>query len=296
MTYEQYFKRDLTFIEKKLKSLLRVQEARPAETGISSSRERAGDTGLRPISIHKAMQYAIFTGGKRFRPVLALSACEACGGKTQDAILAALAIELIHTYSLVHDDLPALDNDDTRRGKPTCHKKFGEANAILAGDALLTLAFELVAGIKPADRAVHILREIAMASGVRGMIGGQVADLEASARKKTLAEHDFISRHKTGALIRVSAVVGAVAAGASVRELKIITRYGECLGLAFQVVDDILDRDGYCKVMSVKTATVKAIRLIGQAKSAIKSFGNKARGLVYLADFLKARIPSWRNA
>jgi len=272
MTYEQYFKRYLGIIEKKLKGLFRAQESRP-------------------LSIHKAAQYAIFTGGKRFRPVLTLSACEACGGKPQDAILAALAIEAIHTYSLVHDDLPALDNDDTRRGKPTCHKKFGEANAILAGDALLTLAFEWISGIKPAGRAVHVLREIAKAAGVRGMIGGQVADLEAPAQKKTLAEHDFISRYKTGALIRVSAVAGAITAGASSRELKAVTRYGDCLGLAFQVVDDILDKDGYCKAMSVKAATVKAIVLIGQAKREAKILGRKAQPLVFLADFLKARIP-----
>jgi geranylgeranyl diphosphate synthase type II len=273
MTYEQCFKRTLALIEKKMRAMLSAQAARP-------------------VSIHKAMQYAVFTGGKRFRPALALSACEACGGKPGDALGAALALELIHTYSLVHDDLPALDNDDLRRGKPTCHKKFGEANAILAGDALLTLAFELVAGIKPADRAVSILREIAVASGTHGMIGGQVADIEAPARKKTLAEHDFISRYKTGALIRVSAMAGAIAAGASVRQLKAITRYGECLGLAFQVVDDILDKDGYCKVMSVKAATQKAVRLIEQAKKESKSFGLKAKKLVFLADFLEKRIPA----
>jgi geranylgeranyl diphosphate synthase, type II len=272
MTYEKYFKRSLVLIEEKAKALLRAQEARP-------------------LGIHKAMQYAVFTGGKRFRPVLALSACEACGGKPGDALLAALAIELIHTYSLVHDDLPALDNDDTRRGKPTCHKKFGEANAILAGDALLTLAFEWVAGIRPAERAIRILREVSQAAGVRGMIGGQVADLEAPARKKTLAEHDFISRAKTGALIRVSAVAGAIAAGATARELRAVTRYGECLGLAFQVVDDILDQDGYCKVMSRAAAIKKAVRLIAQAKKEAKVFGRKAAALVYLADFLKERIP-----
>lgn len=271
MTYEQFFGRHLAFIEKELRSRLRAQEARP-------------------LSIHKAMQYATSTGGKRFRPVLTLSACEACSGKPQDALLAALAIELIHTYSLVHDDLPALDNDAMRRGKPACHKKFGEANAILAGDALLTLAFEWIAAIKPAARAVRILREIAAASGVRGMIGGQVADLKVPAQKKTLAEHDFISRYKTGALIRVSALAGAIAAGATQRELKIVVRYGECLGLAFQVVDDILDEDGYCKVMSVKTATAKAVRLIEQAKRGVRIFGHKAQPLIFLADFLKARI------
>jgi len=273
MTYKQCFNRHLTLIEKTLRSLLLEHQARP-------------------LSIHKSMQYAAFTGGKRFRPVLALSACEACGGKPKDAILAALAIELIHTYSLVHDDLPALDNDDVRRGKPTCHKKFGEANAILAGDALLTLAFESIAGIKPADRAVRILREIAVAAGTRGMIGGQVADLASPAKKKTLAEHDFISRYKTGALLRVSVVAGAIAAGASTKELKAMTCYGESLGLAFQVVDDILDGDGYCKTMSAEAARAKAARLIEQAKKTAAGFGRKAEPLVFLADFLKARISS----
>jgi geranylgeranyl diphosphate synthase type II len=272
MTYEQYFKRYLEMIEHKLKGLLRAREARP-------------------LSIHKAMQYAIFTGGKRFRPVLALCACKACGGNPRDAMEAALAIELIHTYSLVHDDLPALDNDDTRRGKPTCHRKFGEANAILAGDALQTLAFEWISGIKPAHRAVHALREITIASGTRGMIGGQVADLEVLPRKKTLAEHDFISRYKTGALIRVSAMAGAIAAGASARQLRAITRYGECLGLAFQVVDDILDKDGYCRAMSVKAAKAKAVSLIEQSKKAVRMLDSKAQALVFLADFLEKRIP-----
>ena len=272
MSYEKYFKKHIKLVEVELRRLLCAHEARP-------------------LSIHKAMQYAAFTGGKRFRPVLVLSACEACGGKSQDALLAALAIELIHTYSLVHDDLPALDDDDMRRGKPTCHKKFGEANAILAGDALLTLAFEWVAGIKPADRAVRILREISTAAGTRGMIGGQVADLESPARKKTLAQHDFISRHKTGALIRVSAVAGALAAGATARQLKAMTHYGESLGLAFQVVDDILDKDGYSKVMSVEAVTAKALRLIEQAKKEARTFGRKALSLVFLADFLKLRIP-----
>ncbi len=272
MTYEQFFGRHLKLIEKNLAAMLRAHQTRP-------------------LSIHKAMQYAVFTGGKRFRPVLALSVCQACGGRPQDVLRAALAIELIHTYSLVHDDLPALDNDAMRRGKPTCHKKFGEANAILAGDALQTLAFEWISGIKPEGRALPILSEISKAAGVRGMIGGQIADLEAPAHKKTLAEHDFISRCKTGALIRASAIVGAIAADAMARELKAAACYGECLGLAFQVVDDILDKDGYCNAMSVKAATVKAVHLIEGAKKATKTFGRKAEALIFLADFLKSRIP-----
>jgi len=271
-SYEKFFKRHLPLIEKKLRSLLRSGEARP-------------------LSIHKAMQYAAFTGGKRFRPVLALSVCEACGGKSREAILGALAVELIHTYSLVHDDLPALDNDDLRRGKPTCHKKFGEANAILAGDALLTLAFEWISRIKPEARAIRILREISTAAGVHGMIGGQVADLESSAQKKTLSGHDLISRQKTGALIRVSAVAGAIAAGATSGEIKKMALYGECLGLAFQVVDDILDQDGYCHIMSKTQAVTKAKRLIADSKAAVRSFGAKAKPLIFLADFLAQRIP-----
>jgi len=272
MNYEQYFKRTLTYLEKELRRYLLAHEAKPR-------------------AIHQAMQYAAFTGGKRFRPVLTLSVCEACGGRPSEAVLAALAIELIHTYSLIHDDLPALDNDDLRRGKPTCHKKFGEANAILAGDALLTLAFEWISKIKPPDRAVRILREVAEAAGTHGMIGGQVADLEAPGRKKSLAEHDFISRYKTGALIRVSAVAGAVAAGAAKSRVRAMARYGECLGLAFQVVDDILDKDGYCKMMSAAAATRKAVLLIERAKKEARRFGRKAEALVFLADFLKIRIP-----
>lgn len=272
MNYETYFQRPLAFIEKKLKQALRARERSPA-------------------IIHKAMQYAVFTGGKRFRPVLALAACEACGGKPLEAVSGALAIELIHTYSLVHDDLPALDNDDMRRGNPTCHRKFGEANAILTGDALLTLAFELLAEVRPAGRAIRLVREIAVAAGVHGMIGGQVADLEGAARKKSLQEHLDISRCKTGRLIRVSALAGALSADASPRAFRAITRYGECLGLAFQVVDDILDKDGFCEVMSPQAAARKAVRLIGQAKTAVRCFGPRAAKLNYLADFLASRIP-----
>ncbi len=272
MKYETCFKDSLAFIEKKLQKALRARERSPA-------------------IIHKAMQYAAFTGGKRFRPVLTLAACEACGGKPQDAIAGALAIEMIHTYSLVHDDLPALDNDDMRRGHPTCHRKFGEANAILAGDALLTLAFELLTEAQPEEKAIRLVREVALAAGVHGMIGGQVADLAGESRKKSLKEHLYISRCKTGQLIRVSALAGALSAGASPRQVRAITHYGECLGLAFQVVDDLLDKDGFCDVMSPRAAAGKAARLIGQAKAVAKSFGPRAAKLNYLADFLMSRIP-----
>ena len=254
MKYETCFKDSLAFIEKKLQKALRARERSPA-------------------IIHKAMQYAAFTGGKRFRPVLTLAACEACGGKPQDAIAGALAIELIHTYSLVHDDLPALDNDDMRRGHPTCHRKFGEANAILAGDALLTLAFELLTEAQPEEKAIRLVREVALAAGVHGMIGGQVADLAGESRKKSLKEHLYISRCKTGQLIRVSALAGALSAGASPRQVRAITHYGECLGLAFQVVDDLLDKDGFCDVMSPPSGC----RESGAAYRAGKSGGKKLR-------------------
>jgi len=273
--YETFLKTHLELIEKKLRQEFLRREALP-------------------VIIHKAMQYAVFTGGKRFRPVLALSACEACGGKSKDALPAALTIELIHTYSLVHDDLPALDDDDTRRGKPTCHRKFGEANAILAGDGLLTLAFELLADIRPAERGIRILREISTAAGVHGMIGGQVADLMGSSQKSQ-KELDFICKNKTGQLIRVSAVAGALSAGASTAQLRRIARYGECLGLAFQVVDDILDRDGYSRVLNRAQAIQKAKQLIAEARKAAGGFGVKATKLVFLADYLEARIPQSKS-
>lgn len=270
--YETYFKGPLALIEKHLKKALRERERQPRV-------------------IHQAMQYAVFTGGKRFRPVLTLSVCAACGGKHQTAVLPAVAIEMIHTYSLVHDDLPALDNDDLRRGNPTCHRKFGEANAILAGDALLTMAFEILAGIRPAATALRLVREVATAAGVHGMIGGQVADLAGESRKKSLKEHQFISRCKTGQLIRVSALAGALAAAAPPRQLRAAARYGECLGFAFQLVDDILDEDGFCEVMSVRAVVRKALGLIREAREIAGRFAGKAAALVFLADFLEARIP-----
>lgn len=271
MTYEKYFKHYLAMIERQIKTRLERQHAKP-------------------LSIHKAMHYVTFTGGKRFRPILAFSACKACGGKIEKVLPAALAIELIHTYSLVHDDLPALDNDDIRRGQPTCHKKFGEANAILTGDALLTLAFEWLTEIKPATKAVAILKEIAKAAGVHGMIGGQVADLEIVKKRKTLRDHEFIHRKKTGALIQASVVAGAISAGASSQGLKRMAHYGECLGLAFQLVDDILDGDGYGQLMPIENVKEKARFLIQDAKKeagAMKEGGD----LLKMADFLELRIP-----
>jgi len=197
----------------------------------------------RPASIHQAMRYSVFAGGKRIRPILCLEAARIFTPDVAPALHPACAIEMIHTYSLIHDDLPALDNDDLRRGKPTCHKKFGEAAAILAGDALLTLAFETISAspIAPAQ-SVAIVKEVARAAGtVNGMVGGQVADLEAERQRIEPDMLEYIHRSKTAALIRASVTSGALCANAPVEDVARLRRFGETIGWAFQVTDDILD-------------------------------------------------------
>lgn len=196
----------------------------------------------RPSSIHRALRYSVFAGGKRMRPILCLETARIF--RPDAGVLpVACALEFIHTYSLIHDDLPALDNDDLRRGRPTCHKQFGEATAILAGDALLTLAFETLArAALPADRRVAIIQEIASAAGTRGgMVGGQVADLEAQGQAATAEMLEYIHRSKTAALIRAAIASGAMAGGATEEDLERLRRFGELIGWAFQVTDDILD-------------------------------------------------------
>ncbi len=197
-----------------------------------------------PSIIHRAMRYSLFAGGKRIRPLLAMAAAEAVSDAPVGIESAACALELIHTYSLIHDDLPALDNDDLRRGRPTCHKVFGDAIAILAGDALLTLAFEVLSkldGVNAATR-ISLVEELATASGtVGGMIGGQVNDLEGEGKFPTARLLESIHRAKTGALLRASVRMGGIYAGASGEQLSALTGYGEHVGLAFQIVDDVLD-------------------------------------------------------
>jgi geranylgeranyl diphosphate synthase type II len=196
-----------------------------------------------PSSIHTAMRYSVFAGGKRIRPILCLETARIFSPDVTPALHPACALEFIHTYSLIHDDLPALDNDDLRRGKPTCHKQFGEAIAILAGDALLTLAFETIGATPvPADRRVAILAEISRAAGtINGMVGGQVADIEAEGKSIDPPMLEYIHRSKTAALIRASVASGALCAGASLEDVARLRRYGESIGLLFQVTDDILD-------------------------------------------------------
>ena len=224
MRLPQFFEDDRVAVDAALEKLL------PGET-------------TQPASIHTAMRYSVFAGGKRIRPILCLETARIFDGDVNAALHPACAIECIHTYSLIHDDLPALDNDDLRRGKPTCHKKFGEATAILAGDALLTLAFEII-GAAPvaADRRVAMLGEVATSAGtVNGMVGGQVADLEAAGTVVSPQTLEYIHRSKTAALIRASIASGALCAGASPEDVARLRRFGESIGWAFQVTDDILD-------------------------------------------------------
>jgi geranylgeranyl pyrophosphate synthase len=196
-----------------------------------------------PATIHKAMRYAVLGGGKRIRPILAMAAAEACGVDDLEPLLVPIcALELIHTYSLVHDDLPAIDNDDLRRGRKTTHVVYGEAMGVLTGDALLTEAFAWLAEpVVDAERQLRAVREIAAAIDSRGMIGGQVADIEASSAEGTLEQLDFIHRNKTGKLLTASVVLGGILAGAPEEIIAALRRYGDAVGLAFQIVDDLLD-------------------------------------------------------
>src|SRR5882724_7138212 len=197
----------------------------------------------KPATLHKAMRYSLFAGGKRLRPILCLATAEACRGNVDDALPLACALECIHTYSLVHDDLPSMDNDDFRRGRPTCHKVFGEGIAVLAGDALLTIAFEIVSKTKPTRRydISSLLREIAVAAGSQKLIAGQVADVEAEGKNVKREQLQFIHENKTAAILKSAMRRGAMSANADDRKLSAITTFGQRLGLAFQIIDDILD-------------------------------------------------------
>ena len=198
-----------------------------------------------PRRLHEAMRYSVFAGGKRLRPAIARAACHALGGGDEEVLSSACALEMLHTYSLIHDDLPAIDDDDLRRGRPTCHRSFGEATAILAGDALQTHAFLVLAEHTPRiERVPALVLELGRASGTDGMVGGEIADIEAEGETPDLATVEFIHERKTAALLRASAVMGGVAAGASEAEIEALREYGLSLGLAFQIVDDVLDETG----------------------------------------------------
>ncbi|MBI1953726.1 MAG: polyprenyl synthetase family protein [Candidatus Omnitrophica bacterium] len=242
-----------------------------------------------PGQIHQAMRYSVLGEGKRIRPILALAACEAAGGKARQALPAACALELIHAYSLVHDDLPAMDDDDFRRGKPSCHKRFGEAIGILAGDALLTHSFLLLSQgpLAPSAR-VQIIREVSQAIGTQGMIGGQVADV-ISENGARAAQIEKIHAMKTGALIAASVRVGALCAGASAKRFKALSGYGSRVGLVFQLVDDLLDSDGAVKLYGRQAVRRKAERLTAEAIRSLRPLGAGGGPLSEIARFILTR-------
>lgn len=271
---------------------------------------------IEPAVVHKAMRYSVFAGGKRLRPILCLAGAEICGGTAARVMPTACALEVLHTYSLVHDDLPAMDDDDLRRGRPTNHKVFGEGLAILAGDGLLTYAFELMAqnarvrGVKP-ERVLEAIALVARAAGSRGMVGGQAVDLS-SESDAVLNGHrarvlDFIHRHKTGALIKASLEAGAVLVGASAAQRRALGDYGENIGVAFQIADDILDivgdkallgkrgsdRDNgkltFPAVYGLEESRRRGVQAVARAKSALTLFGGKAVFLSALADYIMER-------
>ena len=264
----------------------------------------------KPVTIHKAMRYSLFAGGKRMRPAVLLAAAEACGGRAEDAVPLACAVECIHTYSLIHDDLPAMDNDDFRRGKPTSHKVFGEGIAVLAGDALLTQAFEIAAQAKGWPRYSHadLVLELARASGSLQLVGGQVADLEGENKKLTVAELRYIHERKTSALLCCSVRLGGMSANCPAAQLQALTDFGYNVGLAFQVIDDILDvtqtseqlgktagkdvavqKATYPSIVGLEKSRKIATQLTDKAFASLKIFKGKAVALEALAEFLLKR-------
>ena len=288
MRLPPFFEQDRLAVEAHLEKLL------PPET-------------VRPAIIHQAMRYSVFAGGKRVRPILCMESARIFSNDVRPALYPGCAIEFIHSYSLIHDDLPALDNDDLRRGKPTCHKKFGEATAILAGDALLTLAFEVI-GATPvsAERRVATLTEIATAAGtVNGMVGGQVADLAATGKQADAETLEYIHRSKTAALIRASVTAGALSAGAPDEDVVRLRRFGETIGWAFQVTDDILDveessaalgktagkdiaqqKTTYPALYGLERSHEIANELASKAIAELQPYGARAEQLRTIAEFL----------
>ena len=264
----------------------------------------------RPATIHAAMRYCIFAGGKRLRPVLCLAAAEACGGDISAALAPACAVELMHTYSLVHDDLPAMDDDDLRRGRPTCHKVYGEGMAVLCGDALLTESFIVLAQTTPTKRygTRDFIAELAETGGSKKLIGGQVMDLEGEGKKLTKRDLVRIHEAKTAALLTTSLRLGAMTANATPAKLAALTDFGHALGLAFQVIDDILDvtqttemlgktagkdqaveKSTYPAILGLDASRKEAARLTQAAMDALRPFGSKAARLLEIATHLLKR-------
>lgn len=265
---------------------------------------------VRPAMLHRAMRYSVMAGGKRLRPILCMAACEAVGGTPETALLPGLSLEILHTYTLIHDDLPCMDDDELRRGRPTAHIVFGEANALLAGDALLTLAFEWLARVQapPPYPANELALELATASGSQGVIGGQVEDLAAEGTEASADLVDYIHRHKTAALIRAAVRMGGICGAACQADLDALTRYGECAGLAFQIADDILNVTStpeqmgkpvgndaelkkltYVSVHGLDASRKKAETLIQTAVAAISNLPGNPQPLISLAEYTVKR-------
>ncbi|MCS6959097.1 MAG: polyprenyl synthetase family protein [Pseudanabaenaceae cyanobacterium SKYGB_i_bin29] len=266
-----------------------------------------------PPKIYEAMRYSLLAGGKRLRPILVLASCELCGGTPDWAMPTAVAVEMIHTMSLIHDDLPAMDNDDYRRGKPTNHKVFGEDIAILAGDGLLAYAFQVIADRTPLevprDRVVRVIGLLARSVSAAGLVGGQVVDLEMEGNPHATEEMlDYIHKHKTAALLEAAVVGGAIVAGASDQQIELLRQYSQNIGLAFQIIDDILDITStpeelgksvgkdekaqkltYPKLWGIATSQQKAQALIQEAKQLLATFGDRAIPLQSLADYIVER-------
>jgi geranylgeranyl diphosphate synthase type II len=290
----------------------------PAFTDISRALRQQVDEALHgyveydgdcPVKLAQAIRHSLLAPAKRLRPILVLMSCQACGCDSSAALPAACAVEMVHTYSLIHDDLPAMDDDDMRRGRPSCHAKFGEATAILAGDALLAQAFEAVAtGIRPPAAAARCCAELARAAGASNLVGGQEDDLAAQHAEGGLAQLERIHRRKTGAMIRVSLRLGGMVAGAGEAELAALDAYGVNIGLAFQIVDDLLDLGGdatklgkrtgkdsargkltFPAVLGVDESRRRARQIIDDAKGRLAIFGSRAAELVALADYVLER-------
>jgi geranylgeranyl diphosphate synthase type II len=271
---------------------------------------RMPPASARPAILHEAMRYSVFGEAKRIRPILCMAAAEACGGGADAGLLPGAAIELLHTYTLIHDDLPAMDNDALRRGRPTCHVRFGEANAILAGDALLTLAFEWLsdAPAPPPHPPTALARELARAAGSEGVIAGQVEDIDAEGKPPDPGRLEYIHLHKTADLLRAAARMGAIAAGAPGTFVDALGRYGECVGVAFQIADDVLNatadfrslgKNGgtdaarekltYVSVYGVEASRARARSLSENAKREVQGLPGPIEPLIALADFIVER-------
>ena len=265
----------------------------------------------RPESLREAMRYSLLAGGKRLRPILCLAAFELAGGEGDLALPTAVALEMIHTMSLIHDDLPAMDDDDLRRGRPTNHKVYGEAVAILAGDALLTRAFEMVAlrspGVPP-ERLLRVVGELSVVAGAPGLVGGQVVDLESEGQEVDLDTLEYIHLHKTGALLSACVITGAMIGGADEALIKALRTYARGIGLAFQIIDDILDitassevlgktagkdviadKTTYPKLLGLEESRKRADSLVKEAQDALTPWAERAKPLLALADFITSR-------